>query len=371
MTAGAVPAQTVRVQQPEQAALLQTVPDGVLAAAVMDVDPANTAAMSVTYRIRQRFSYTYDGPAWQLVHRLVVVPPRRHGDQTLRAYHLAVSDPAATVTWERTVDGARAALVRLDTVPARLDFDVTVALARTAGAGPPQLPASALTGRRLLTPTPLTAPDATMIAAARTLAVPDPLETALRCCSWVYRRIEYAGGSTDVTTTAAQALAGGRGVCQDHAHVLLALCRAAGVPARYVSGHMIGESTSHAWAEVIVPEAAARALHGRAAGRDDVLTSSGVDAWTHGDEGANLDGAGACAVALDPCHDRLVDRRYVTVATGRDYKEVAPTSGSYCGPGRGTLTTRQRVDVIGVDDVPGVGEGTTPGAGLANGGIRQ
>nr|WP_165036957.1 transglutaminase family protein [Candidatus Protofrankia californiensis] len=337
----------------------------------MDVDPANTAAMSVTYRIRQRFSYTYDGPAWQLVHRLVVVPPRRHGDQTLRAYHLAVSDPAATVTWERTVDGARAALVRLDTVPARLDFDVTVALARTAGAGPPQLPASALTGRRLLTPTPLTAPDATMIAAARTLAVPDPLETALRCCSWVYRRIEYAGGSTDVTTTAAQALAGGRGVCQDHAHVLLALCRAAGVPARYVSGHMIGESTSHAWAEVIVPEAAARALHGRAAGRDDVLTSSGVDAWTHGDEGANLDGAGACAVALDPCHDRLVDRRYVTVATGRDYKEVAPTSGSYCGPGRGTLTTRQRVDVIGVDDVPGVGEGTTPGAGLANGGIRQ
>nr|WP_235433223.1 transglutaminase family protein [Protofrankia coriariae] len=298
-----------------------------LSASEMDVDPADSAVVSVTYRVRQRFGYTYDGPAWQLAHRLVVVPPRRHGDQTVCAYHLAVSDPTATVTWERTVDGSQAALVRLDTVPRRLDFDATVVLTRTAGAGPPTLPASALTGRRLLTPTPLTAPDATMIAAARALAVPDPLETALRCCAWVHRRIGYAGGSTDVTTTAAQALAGGRGVCQDHAHVMLALCRAAGVPARYVSGHMIGESASHAWVEVIVPAA------------------------------TGTIGGGACAVALDPCHDRLVDRRYVTVATGRDYTEVAPTSGSYRGPGRGTLTTRQRVDVIGVDLV-GTGTGT-------------
>ncbi|WP_250286006.1 MULTISPECIES: transglutaminase family protein [unclassified Frankia] len=300
----------------------------------MDVDLADPAVASVTYRIRQRFSYTYDGPAWQLAHRLVVIPPRQHGDQAVRAYHLAVSDPAATVTWERTADGSPAALVRLDTVPRRLDFDATVVLTRTAGAGPPTLPASALTGRRLLTPTPLTAPDAAITATARSLAAPDPLETALRCCAWVHRRIGYAGGSTDVTTTAAQALAGGRGVCQDHAHVMLALCRAAGVPARYVSGHMTGESASHAWVEVIVPA------------------------------DAGLPGGGARAVALDPCHDRLADQRYVTVATGRDYTEVAPTSGSYRGPGRGTLSTRQRVDVIGTDLI-GTGAVTAVGADTA------
>ncbi len=331
-----------------RSAAAKVMADAVPPAAVEAFDPVNSAAASVTYRIRQQFSYAYDGPAHQLVHRLVVVPARRHGDQVLRAFHLAVSDPAATVTWERTTDGSRAAVVKLDTVAPRLDFDITVVVERVAVGGPPRLPASALTGRRLLTPTPLTTPDPTMIELARTLAVPDPLETALRCCSWVHRKIEYADGATDITTTAAQALAGGRGVCQDHAHVLLALCRAAGVPARYVSGHMIGEGASHAWVEVIVPEGVARAFHsGGSGGPGDggILTVSG----TGGEHGRSPGGAAACAVALDPCHDRPTDRRYVTVAVGRDYHEVTPTSGWYAGPGRGALTTTQRVDIIGFE----------------------
>jgi transglutaminase-like putative cysteine protease len=54
---------------------------------------------------------------------------------------------------------------------------------------------------------------------------------------------------------------------------------------------------------------------------------------------------GAHAVAFDPCHGRRAGRDYLTVATGRDYADVAPTSGTYVGTARGTLTAAKRVGV--------------------------
>jgi transglutaminase-like putative cysteine protease len=123
--------------------------------------------------------------------------------------------------------------------------------------------------------------------------------------------ITYEYGVTTVSTTAAEALACGRGVCQDSAHVMLALCRLLGQPARYVSGHLLGQGGTHAWVEVIVP----RAGH-------------------------------AEAIAFDPCHGRRTDSGYVTVATGRDYADVAPTSGSYVGASAGRLTAGRRVGVL-------------------------
>jgi transglutaminase-like putative cysteine protease len=91
---------------------------------------------------------------------------------------------------------------------------------------------------------------------------------------------------------------------------MIALCRAIGLPARYVSGHLLGEGGTHAWVEVIVADADA-----------------------------------ARAVALDPCNGCHVDANYLTVATGRDYNDVAPTSGTYLGAARGNLTTIKQVDV--------------------------
>jgi transglutaminase-like putative cysteine protease len=121
--------------------------------------------------------------------------------------------------------------------------------------------------------------------------------------------VAYAPGATSVRTTAAQALAGGRGVCQDQAHVMLAVCRAAGLACRYVSGHLVGQGGTHAWVEVLV-----------------------------------RDGRGARAVAFDPCHARRAGDGYVTVAVGRDYRDVPPTSGRYEGPARGRLSgTRELV----------------------------
>ena len=123
--------------------------------------------------------------------------------------------------------------------------------------------------------------------------------------------VTYEYGVTTVTTTAAEALACGRGVCQDFAHVMLALCHLLGQPARYVSGHLVGQGGTHAWVEVIVPR----------------------------------DGH-AEAVAFDPCHGRRTDGGYVTVATGRDYADVAPTTGSYIGASPGRLTAGRRVGVL-------------------------
>ncbi len=52
------------------------------------------------------------------------------------------------------------------------------------------------------------------------------------------------------------------------------------------------------------------------------------------------------AIAFDPCNGRRSDGRYVTVATGRDYSDVAPTSGSYVGKVRGHLTANRRVGIL-------------------------
>ena len=66
--------------------------------------------------------------------------------------------------------------------------------------------------------------------------------------------MRYGFGATDTGTAAAEALTIGQGLCQDYAHIMIALCREAGMAARYVSGHMLGEGGSHAWVEVLIQE---------------------------------------------------------------------------------------------------------------------
>jgi transglutaminase-like putative cysteine protease len=128
----------------------------------------------------------------------------------------------------------------------------------------------------------------------------------------VYRAMRYEHGSTDVRTTAADALAIGRGLCQDYAHIMLAICRVAGVPARYVSGHMLGEGGSHAWVEVLL--------------------------WDPS--------GGYVAMPFDPTNDRRTTPAYITVAVGRDYRDVAPTAGSFIAPYPGYLTTSKRAGLM-------------------------
>jgi transglutaminase-like putative cysteine protease len=265
---------------------------------------------TLTYVLHQRLSYTYDAPVRDLNHRLVVVPPRRYGDQYRRQHSITVSAADARTTHRRDAAGNTVSRFRVPLVPDRVEFVVEAVVERVGPGADVLLPAAALSDPRLLRPTQLTAADPAIRELAATMASPDRLATAERFCAYVYKTISYAHGVTSVATTAAEALAGGRGVCQDAAHVMIALCRAIGLPARYVSGHLLGEGGTHAWVEVIVADA-----------------------------------AGARTVAFDPSHGRRAGRDYLTIATGRDYTDVAPTSGTYVGAARGTLTATKRVDV--------------------------
>ena len=273
-------------------------------------------AGQLTYVLRQGFSYTYDAPVRDLDHRLIVVPPRRHGDQRLRRHSITVSAGNARTTHWRDADGNLVTRSRVPLVPDTVEFAVDAVVQRVRPGSGVLLPAAALTDSRLLLPTRLTAPDEAIRRLAATLAGQDRLATADRFCAYVHEAISYAHGVTSVTTTAAEALADGHGVCQDAAHVMIALCRAIGLPARYVSGHLLGEGGTHAWVEVIVADADA-----------------------------------ARAVALDPCNGCPADADYLTIATGRDYTDVAPTSGTYIGAARGILTATKQLDVA-LPDLP-------------------
>lgn len=119
----------------------------------------------------------------------------------------------------------------------------------------------------------------------------------------IVQRVQYNPGITEVTSTAAQALALGNGVCQDHAHLMLACCRARGIPARYVSGYMEPGDDGSA------TEASSGASH------------AWVDVW--------LDGKGW--ISIDVTHAAFASEIYCRLAVARDYEAAAPVRGRRIG----------------------------------------
>lgn len=118
--------------------------------------------------------------------------------------------------------------------------------------------------------------------------------------------VTYMTGSSHVNWTAEDALNARKGVCQDMAHVFCATARHLGVPARYVSGYLlmndrVDQDATHAWAEAHVPDIG----------------------W----------------VGFDPSNGISPDTRYVRVATGLDYSEAAPLSGTRFGAAGGERLT--------------------------------
>lgn len=135
--------------------------------------------------------------------------------------------------------------------------------------------------------------------------IDDAWLAALALMKFVHGHLKYVSNSTHVHTHMSEVLRDRQGVCQDFAHLMLGLCRAVKIPARYVSGYLATEAASatHAWVEVFVPG--------------------------HGWRG------------LDPTHDCQIGETYVKLGTGRDYADVSPISGNY----RGTLERKMTVEV--------------------------
>ena len=125
----------------------------------------------------------------------------------------------------------------------------------------------------------------------------DPRATARAAVEWVRDQLRYVTGSTGVHTSAVEAWEGGSGVCQDFAHLALAVLRAAGIPARYCSGYL------HPNADAGIGEAVAAESH------------AWIEWWT-GDWHA-----------ADPTIGYPAGERHVLVARGRDYTDVAPLKG--------------------------------------------
>jgi transglutaminase-like putative cysteine protease len=261
------------------------------------------------YWMVQRFVYRYPGAVRELRQRLMVVPPDRYGDQVLRAFNLHISAPAATTNSTFDAFGNRVLHVHIPHVDSEVVFETRLVVERHAdGTGRLRVPTpEALVFR---SETPLTAVDSRIEAVARELVWrhSEPEEFAEAVSAWVYHAMRYRHGATTVQTTASESLGLGHGLCQDYSHIMLAICRAAGLPARYVSGHMLGEGGSHAWVEVLL--------------------------WDgHG---------GYQPVAFDPTNNRRATPAYITVSVGRDYRDVSPTTGSFIAPFPGHLTTSKR-----------------------------
>jgi transglutaminase-like putative cysteine protease len=266
------------------------------------------------YLIRQTYRYDYPGPIGPLDHRLVILPPERFGDQR-RVLHRLISAPEGEQQAAPDEFGNTVLELRVPRVERSIEFQAWIEVERELVAGPHLVPAAWLRDPRLLQPSELTEPDEQLAAVAWTLADPGQtgLELAQRINAWLFSTMRYEAGVTGVGTTAGQALSIGRGVCQDYAHVMIAICRLLGLPARYVSGHLLGEGGTHAWVEVLVP----------------------------GPEGSGM----AAAWAFDPTHGDMATIAYVTVAVGRDYRDVAPTSGTYTRGPSGRLSSSKRVEI--------------------------
>jgi transglutaminase-like putative cysteine protease len=139
---------------------------------------------------------------------------------------------------------------------------------------------------------------------ARSLEKPDgdTLSALKHLNKAIYAAFEYQTGITEVHSPIDDALKAGRGVCQDFAHIMIAIARQWGIPARYVSGYLYhrtkgqdrsDDDATHAWVEAYLP-------------------SMG---W----------------IGFDPTNDIVAGDRHIRVAVGRDYADVPPTRGTFKG----------------------------------------
>lgn len=264
-------------------------------------------------RIRHDTTYHYDVPVGGVI-QMLRLTPRNHDGQFVVDWRIDVSedcrldaqeDAFGNIAHVFTADGPFAALTVL--VEGEVETQDTGGLIRGAVERfPPSL---------YLRETALTAPDAAIAgfaADARAAAGADPLATLHEMLARLHRDLVFDTDPTHAATTAAEAFALGRGVCQDLTHIFVAAARALGIPARYVGGYfhrsdgVVAQDAGHAWAEAHVPALG----------------------W----------------VAFDPANGICATEAHVRVAVGLDYLGAAPVRGTRYGGGAESLAVHLLVD---------------------------
>ena len=262
-------------------------------------------------RIDHRTSYRYASPATGMIQALRLTP-RNHGGQHVLAWRIDIDqdgsfresrDAFGNVVTMFYASGAVDAVTI--SVSGLVDVTDTTGIVRADET----LPSAVY--RRV---TPLTRPDAALRALAARFADLPPLIALQQLCEALRSELRFEVGLTDPTTPAATAYAAGHGVCQDFAHIFIAAARSLGVPARYVSGHLMRDSrqeAAHAWAEALVPDLG----------------------W----------------VGFDPANGISPTEAYIRVAIGLDYLDAAPIRGTRRGGGAETLA-------VSVDAIAAMGQ---------------
>jgi transglutaminase-like putative cysteine protease len=306
---------------------------------ILRAPPAWDRLARAAFRVRQQYRYVYPSPIHDLRQRLMMIPTEEHGGQRLLQRELLVEGAddvrmlsqtdrfgnvvyhiSSTAVQEAVEFTAEFTVQRMSTTePMRISADgvAELYLARTALTAPCTRirdAARALTAEIAATPIGELV-SAVLPNGVGALDVGGVRQWAAAQCGveWAAQAITYQFGATGVQTPAAMALHLGRGVCQDYAHLAISILREMHVPVRYVSGHLLGEGAPHAWIESLLPD----------------------PEWP----------GQRRVMAYDPTHRVVPGLNYITVAVGRDYADIAPTSGTFEGAS-GHFTARKNAWIV-------------------------
>ncbi len=251
-------------------------------------------------RILHRTAYRYDEPVKYSAQALRLTP-RREGQQRVLSW--GIQAPGRRIE-QVDAHGNVTHLLTVEEPHKEIEIVVSgaVEVATEGALTPHEGPLSPLA---YLASTPLTLANEAIVALSKQYlnGSEHARDGLYALAGGVHERVRYKKGSTTVEESAAAALARGEGVCQDQAHVFISCCRAAGIPARYVSGYLYsggedgGTAASHAWVDAWISDAKAW---------------MGVDVTQREPAGVH--------------HCRL--------AVGRDYLDAAPVRGVRRGGGR-------------------------------------
>jgi len=300
------------------------------------------------YAIRHVTRYRYSAPVRENVME-VRMQPRSEGGQRCFQFKLAVT-PRATTQAHRDYLGN---IVHNFDIP-RKHVQLTVTAESVVETQPPDALPEALNGPAwadlkaiatdgdywdLLQPSHFTAPTPLLHDLAAELSFDyeaDPLRLLRQINTALYSTFDYATQTTSVDSPIDEAIASRRGACQDFSHIMLALVRGRGIPARYVSGYLYHEKES-----------------------DDRSAEDATHAWVE----AYLPGLGW--VGFDPTNDLVAGERHIRVAVGRDYADVPPTRGIFKGKAEDELSVSVRVTMA--DTLPAPDEALLSDAVWADG----
>ena len=275
------------------------------------------------YSVSHRSTYRYDEPV-SLSHHAAHLRPLDRRQQTCRSHQLMI-EPLPTSIEETTdyfgnrvtvfsIAGPHQSLIveaksEVEMRPASLDPSVgRTAWERIAEMARAPRDADALVSAEFAVASP--AADVTPLVkrfAAASFPAGRPLiEATLDLAHRIHRDFAFDPTATTISTPTDEVLRLKRGVCQDFAHLMIAGCRAHGVPARYVSGYLETD-----------PPAGGKRLVGADASHAWVAVHAGGGIW----------------LEIDPTNDRLAGTSHVAVAQGRDYGDVSPLRGVILGGG--------------------------------------